>query len=260
MINKPLLIDLDGVLRIGNSPAHGLQDFLSFIDKYNINSCILSNSSLYSSNVVYNYFEDHSIKVKIPIITAIDSAHQYVSQKYKRVAVFCDEKVKPMFKELLDYQNPEAVLIGDIGNEWNYKIVQQIFEFVQNGTELIAIHKNKFWNKPNVGTQLDAGPFIHAIEFATSSQATLIGKPSNLYFRSALNLINANEQDPFVMVGDDLDSDMTGASKLDAETILIYTGKTKKPFPNIYKPYVNYTANNLYDVIKILKNLNTAKG
>lgn len=253
MIDKPLLIDLDGVLRLGSKPAPSLQNFLTFIRENNIKACILSNSSLYSSSEVYSFFTNHSIKINLPIITAIDAGYNYVRSKYKRVSVYCDNNVKPMFNEILDYQNPEAVLIGDIGDTWNYKMLQQIFEFVQNGAELVAIHKNKFWNKPNVGIQLDAGPFVHAIEYATSVEAMLIGKPSELYFMSALNLLDKDKLEKFVMIGDDLDSDMMGANKLGAKTILIYTGKTKSPFPKSYEQFVNYTANNLEEVIEILK-------
>lgn len=255
MIKKPLLIDLDGVLRIGNIPADGLKNFLTFVEENNIKACILSNSSLYSSHEIYDFFTNHSLKINLPIITAIDAGYKYVSSKYKQVAVYCSDNVKIMFDQILDYKNPQAVLIGDIGDSWNYKILQQIFEFVQNGAELITIHKNKFWNKPKAGIQLDAGPFVHAIEYATSIKATIIGKPAKLYFKSALNLLDINELEKFVMIGDDLDSDMAGASKLGAETILIYTGKTKPPIPNNYNNFVNYKSNNLNDVIEILKKL-----
>lgn len=253
MNNKPLLIDLDGVLRIGNSLANRVEDFLSFIEDNKIQACILSNSSLYSANEIDDFFNQHNIEIKIPIITAIDAAYKYVRTKYKKVAVYCDDNVKPMFNQILDYQNPEAVLIGDIGNTWDYKILQQIFTFVKNDAELITIHKNKFWYKTNIGIQLDAGPFVHAIEYATSTKATIIGKPSQLYFKSALDLLNANESKKFIMVGDDLESDIKGASNLGADTILILTGKTKLPLPQNYKKLVKYTANNLEHVIEILQ-------
>ncbi|MEE9431068.1 MAG: HAD-IIA family hydrolase [Melioribacteraceae bacterium] len=257
MIDKPLLIDLDGVLRIGNIPAEGVQKFLDFIRNNNIDACVLSNSSLYSSDEIRDFFSQHNIKIDLPIITAIDAGYKYVNKKYKQVAVYCDENVKCIFNEILNYKNPEAVLIGDIGNAWNYKTLQQIFEFVQNGAELITIHKNKYWNKLGEGIKLDAGPFVHAIEYATSVKATLIGKPSELYFRSALSLLTNNEvkeSKHFIMLGDDLESDIKGANKLGAESILILTGKTKPPIPENYKQFVNYTANNLDEVIKILKN------
>ena len=46
--------------------------------------------------------------------------------------------------DYLEYEKPEAVLVGDIGDAWNYKLMQTIFEYIRNGAELIAAHKNKY--------------------------------------------------------------------------------------------------------------------
>ena len=52
-------------------------------------------------------------------------------------------------------------------------------------TDLIAMHKNKFWN-PEAELLIDAGAFIHGIEFASGKEAIVIGKPSSHYFKAAL--------------------------------------------------------------------------
>ena len=85
-MQKPLLIDLDGVLRIGNELAEGTELFLNYLEQKNINACILSNSSLYTSKDVLRFFQNNSIDLIIPIITAIDAASDYVKKKYSKVA------------------------------------------------------------------------------------------------------------------------------------------------------------------------------
>lgn len=47
-MQKPILIDLDGVLRIGNTIANGARDFIEFIETNKIPACILSNSTLFT--------------------------------------------------------------------------------------------------------------------------------------------------------------------------------------------------------------------
>lgn len=252
-MEKSLLIDLDGVLRINNKPAEGLQNFLDFLVDNSINSCILSNSTLNSSEQINEFFLRNSISVNIPIITAIDAAYIYAKERYNKVAAYTSENVIDLFAEFLDFENPEAVIIGDIGNMWNYQLMQTIFEYVKNGAELIAAHKNKYWNKPGIGIQLDAGPFVHALEYATSSEAILIGKPAPIYFNSALKKIKSSINRSFLMIGDDLDSDITGAKNIGGETILIYSGKTTYPYHDSYSDKVDHEAQNLIDVINILK-------
>ncbi len=70
---KPLLIDLDGVLKLGNSPAPDVKEFLNFINENKIPSCILSNSTLRTGELVKEFFASHKIEITIPAITAFDA-------------------------------------------------------------------------------------------------------------------------------------------------------------------------------------------
>ncbi len=258
-MKNPLLIDLDGVLRIGNKPAKFISEFLNWLNENNIRACILSNSSLYSAKTIYKFFQSYSINIDLPILTTVDFAVNYVNERFTNIAVFASEEVKNLLKDKTNYKNPEAVLIGDIGQSWNYDIMQQIFNYLLNGAKLIAMHKNKYWNTPDLGIQLDAGPFVHALEYAASIKATILGKPSELYFNSALEIIGERKNSKFIMIGDDLVSDIMGARGLDAITILIYTGKTKKTFPKEYSNFVDFEADNLLDVKNILTELYSLK-
>ncbi len=58
---KPLLIDLDGVLKLGDSPAPDIKDFFEFINENKIPSCILSNSTLRTGELVKDFFNEHGI-------------------------------------------------------------------------------------------------------------------------------------------------------------------------------------------------------
>ncbi|MHB1686661.1 MAG: hypothetical protein ACYCVH_04710 [Ignavibacteriaceae bacterium] len=54
--NIPILIDLDGVLRIDDKPANDANDFLQFLNEEKIPTIILSNSTLSSGNDVKHFF------------------------------------------------------------------------------------------------------------------------------------------------------------------------------------------------------------
>ncbi|MCH7771605.1 MAG: HAD hydrolase-like protein, partial [Bacteroidetes bacterium] len=57
----------------------------------------------------------------------------------------------------------------------------------------------------------------------------------------------------FLMIGDDIESDITGAQAMGGKGILIYTGKTKYPLRDDIKIKPNYEAQNLTEVIEKIK-------
>ena len=232
-LNKgiPLLIDFDGVIRIGKKAAEDAGEFFKFISDKKITVCILSNSTLRNGKDIKRFLSENNIRTNIPALNCADASLNYVKENYKKIAVFASDSTKEMFKDFLTDENPEAVIVGDLSDKWSYEILNQIFRFVLNGADLIAMQKNKFWSPDDENLFLDAGAFISAIEYATGKEAKLIGKPSPIFYHSGLKAIGFSENSEFVMIGDDIETDIGGAQKIGGKGILIYTGKTKYPLP-----------------------------
>ncbi|MEJ2616186.1 MAG: HAD-IIA family hydrolase [Ignavibacteriaceae bacterium] len=253
--NIPILIDFDGIIRLATSPASDAKQFLKFLSDKKIPSYIISNSTLKTSDDIKNFLKENEMDFGIPAMTSVDAAINYVKNHYKNVSVFCDENIKKNFSEFIDDNNPEAVVIGDMGDRWNYETLNRIFRIVYNGADLIAMQKNKFWKPDGVNLSLDAGAFISSIEYATGKESVLIGKPSPIYFYSALELLGFNKDESFIMIGDDIETDIQGAKELGGTGILVYTGKTKYPLDPSIKIKPDYEAQNLKNVIRIIENL-----
>ncbi len=124
--------------------------------------------------------------------------------------------------------------MGDLGSNWSSEIMNDIFRKVNSGIDFIAMQKNKFWKPDGKTLVLDAGSYIAAIEYATGKEAKLIGKPSPLYFHSAIEKLGIKDKSKFIMIGDDIVTDINAAQIIGGTGILVYTGKTKYPLsPNI---------------------------
>ena len=251
MITKPILIDFDGVVKIGNSPAPDAEKFFDFINKNKIPACILSNSTLRTRDLIREFFATNGIEFQIPALTAFDATLSFVKNNYKKVQVYCRDYLKHHFEGMIDEENPEAVVIGDIEDKWNYQIMNDIFKKVFNGADLVAMHKNKYWN-PSGELLIDAGAFITGIEFSSGKEAILMGKPSSHYFKSALEKIGAKLDDEFFMIGDDIENDVKAAQDLGGKGILIYTGKTKYPLDPSLGINPDYEVHSLSEVIDLL--------
>jgi HAD superfamily hydrolase (TIGR01458 family) len=250
----PLLIDFDGVVKIGNSPSPDVKEFFNFINENKIPACILSNSTLRTGDLIKEFFAHHGINLSIPALTAFDAALSFVKKNYNKVQVYCRDYLKHHFNGMIDEENPDAIVIGDIEDKWNYQIMNDIFRKVFAGADLVAMHKNKYWN-PSGELLIDAGAFITGIEYAASKEAIVIGKPSQHYFKAALAKIGANINDGFFMIGDDIENDVKAVQDLGGKGILIFTGKTKFPLDSSLRIKPDYEVHALKAAIELLEKI-----
>ena len=69
-----------------------------------------------------------------------------------------------------------------------------------NGAKLIAVHKAKYYKRED-GLALGPGPFVSALEYASSKKAEIVGKPEPSFFHSVLKDLNCLAEET-VMIGD----------------------------------------------------------
>jgi len=158
------------------------------------------------------------------------------SAGYQTVAPFLPE---PALEDLRDLQlmggtsgqpveqRPDAVLVGDLAERWNYGFLQEAFEYIMNGAALLALSRDRYWLQGH-RLALDAGPFVAALEYATGREAIVAGKPSPAFYSAALVSLGLSPSDPAAMVGDDLWSDVEGAQRAGLEGWLVRTGKFRE--------------------------------
>lgn len=134
---------------------------------------------------------------------------------------------RPTLRDLsqfqIDFQNPEYVLVGDLGDDWSVAILNEAFQALMSGAELVAIQKNRYWRQRN-RLVLDAGAFVAALEFSSGKTATVVGKPSPQFFLAATEALGL-PPDQVAMVGDDLEGDVEGARNAGLQGIAVRTGK-----------------------------------
>jgi HAD superfamily hydrolase (TIGR01458 family) len=120
----------------------------------------------------------------------------------------------------------DAVIVGDLGERWDYAVLNDAFRKLMDGAELIALQKNRYWETAE-GLSLDAGPFVAALEYASGRDAEVVGKPSDAFFELALGDLGVSA-DRAAMVGDDVEADVGGAMDAGLAGILVRTGKFRE--------------------------------
>ena len=96
---------------------------------------------------------------------------------------------------------------------------------LMDGAKLIALQKNLYWFSSE-GMFLDCGAFVTLLEAAAGKTAKVMGKPSEMFFKIALESLQRSPSE-VVVVGDDITSDILGAENMKMRSILVKTGKFK---------------------------------
>jgi HAD superfamily hydrolase (TIGR01458 family) len=124
--------------------------------------------------------------------------------------------------ELVD-QDVDAIVLGDLYKGFDWDRLNLLFQMMRQGAVLIALHKNRYSRRGDE-IALDLGPFVAALDYANGTTAEVVGKPSELFFKLALDDLGL-EAASVAMVGDDIEADIGGAQSIGIRTIQVRTGK-----------------------------------
>ena len=219
---KGLLIDVGGVLYQGEKAIEGSAAALETLRARGMPFRLLTNTTRTARAKLTAKLKDFGFEV---------AEDEIVTPASVAGAVLARDGVKPhllVHPDLLpdcpaEAAEPDAVLIGDAGEHFTFEAMNSAFNVLIEGGKLYALGKNRFF-RGNEGYELDAGPFVAALEFAAEVDAILIGKPSRAFFETAAKDMGLAPED-VAMVGDDVESDVEGAIAAGLGGILVKTGK-----------------------------------
>ncbi|WP_411824078.1 TIGR01458 family HAD-type hydrolase [Leptospira sp. 'Mane'] len=226
---KGYLLDLEGVFHQGEHLLPGAAETLTCLREKKIPFVFLTNTTTKSEKNIRQDLKQLGLVIREnEILTTPKMAATYLKKTGKsKVRLILADQVKEDVLGLEQVEeNPEAVIIGDIGDAWSYDLLNSIFRNLIAGSKLIALHKGKYWQTKE-GLSLDIGAFITGLEYATNITAKVIGKPSPSFFRSGLDHLGLFASD-CSMIGDDIESDVGGAKELGIQGILVKTGKFRE--------------------------------
>jgi len=228
---KGILFDLDGVLYVGSKPIEGAIEAVARIRASGIPCRFVTNTSTLSLVSLQNKI--NALGFSIPaneIISAPQAALFYLQRQHDPVCrLLLADDIKKDFAQFRQADTGvDYIVVGDIGAAWTYSLLNEVFNSLMQGAKLIAIHKNRFWQTEQ-GLQMDIGAFIDGLEYASGTQAMVIGKPSTDFFQIALDDMSVQAGDAAI-IGDDIDADVAGGQRAGLTGILVKTGKYRQAY------------------------------
>jgi HAD superfamily hydrolase (TIGR01458 family) len=225
------LVDIDGTLLVGDRPIPGAVRAVERLQDAGIAFRFLTNTSrrgraAIAAALARAGFPDDPALVLTPAALARRLIERSPAP---RAAFFVAPEARPDFTGLADDRSdPAWVVMGDLADGFTYALLNEAFRLVRAGADLVALHRQRFWRPDGGAEVLDVGPFVAALEYATGRPARLVGKPSAEFFRLALEELGL-AADEVVMIGDDAESDASGARTAGLRSILVRTGRPFNP-------------------------------
>jgi len=232
---KAILFDLDGVLYTGKNAIEGAADVIHWCVDEAVPHLFLTNTTSRPRAALVDKLAGFSIETNPDdFLTPALAAVQWLSNNiHGKIALFIPDATREEFADFDQCdddseEGAQAVIIGDLGEGWNFKTLNRAFRLLMNkpDTKLIALGMTRYWRAED-GLRLDAAPFVKALEHACGREAIVLGKPSIEFYSSALDRLGCDASET-IMIGDDIRGDIEASQNTGIRGLLVRTGKYQR--------------------------------
>jgi HAD superfamily hydrolase (TIGR01458 family) len=223
-----VLLDIDGVLYVGDEPIAGAREALARLRAASAVR-LVTNTTSRSRREIHEHllalgFEVPAAEVLTPAAMAVRLCSE---RGLEPVAALVSDALLEDLEQLERVPvsaAARAIVLGDLGDALTPELLNGAFRALMDGAELIALQHNRYWRRAD-GLALDVGAYAAALEYATGREATVVGKPAREFFAAAVADAGGGRA---VMVGDDVEADVGGAIAAGLPGILVRTGKFRE--------------------------------
>lgn len=224
---KGLLIDLDGTIYFKGQLIPGALDCLRSLNNENIQIRYLTNTASKPVDALVDKLHSMGVDVSAEeVFNPIKVAHAYFDKhESDTFYVLASPDIQAHFRgQRWDDVSPSFVLLGDLQDVCSYQELNRVFQFLRNGSRLIATSYSPYYINAQGETCMDTGAFVRLFESSLSITADLVAKPAPLFFQMAVESTGLEISD-CLAVGDDIDTDIFGANQVGLFSVLVRTGK-----------------------------------
>ena len=219
-----VLIDLDGVVYVGNRALPGSLDAIRRIRELGIPFKFITNTTRRPRRRIVSDLARLGLDIIAQdLFTPAAVARDFLASHHLVPLLIVHPDLREDFSGLAG-DGGSAVVVGDAGPFFTYDLLNQAYRKLLHGAEFLALAKNRNFLDHDGELSLDAGPFVAGLEYASGKSATVLGKPAPAFLKLAVESLGCGHAD-VVMIGDDAEADVGGAMAAGLQGILVQTGK-----------------------------------
>jgi len=224
---RTFLLDIDGVLVRGGEPIPGAADAVEALWERG-QVLLLSNNSSRSRVGVSERLRDLGFTLRPEdIVPSSYVAARWLSETEGASSVWTigeaglAEELQLAGHRIASPGEAEWLVVG-ICWDLNYAVLAEALAFLKRGGRYLATNIDGTFPAPD-GPKPGAGAVVGAIQGMGFQPYAVIGKPSAIAYRIALEQVDASKG-AVLMIGDRLETDVLGAGESGIDSALVLTG------------------------------------
>ena len=227
-----LIIDMDGVLYLGDQPAPRLCEFFAFLRENSISFILATNNSTRTPQEYVDKLKRMGVTVSPEeILVSGQAVARFLRREYPpgtRVHVFGMNSLKQaMTQEGFVLADEDVqVVVASMDREVTYEKLKRATLLIRGGARFIATNLDPT-NPSEEGLLPGTGSMIAALETASEVKPTAIGKPQPIMYQLAMQQMNALPETT-AAIGDRADTDILGAKRAGLTAICVLSGSSDR--------------------------------
>ena len=234
---KYLLLDLDGTLYQEDRLFDFTLEFLSGLDRHDIQKIYVTNNSSKGRLDYFKKLRSMGISLTVDeIYSSGDATLDYLQQRtdYRRIFLLGTPSLESAFSAAGFILTPDAqcVVMG-YDKTLTYEKLNQAYQLIKSGIPFIVTHPDTLCPIKDGGFDIDLGALMQPLIYATGVEPTVIGKPYSPFIEGLLNKLSKGNKRPFdlqslAIMGDRLYTDIRTGKDNGFLSILVLTGEATR--------------------------------
>ena len=223
---KGLILDLNGTLYFRERVLDGAAEAVAALRERGLELRFMTNTDTKTRGELQELIAGYGLNLpERDLYSAAHATYQYLKTNGYTFTGLLPQSLEADFARFRCEagEHPDCVLVGENRAAVSYASLDEMFGYLMEGAELVVMQPGRHYFLAD-GPHLDTGSFGALFEYATGKPATVMAKPSLGFFQMVLKDMKLKCGE-VVVVGDDISTDIAGAARLGAKSVLVKTGK-----------------------------------
>ena len=228
-----LIIDMDGVLYLGDQPMLGLREFIAFLRQHDIRFQLVTNNSTLTPGMYVEKMARMGVSSlsDTDVLTSSIATADYLLAQHgpgARVYAIGEEGLMDALQRaglVLSRREPVAVVVG-FDRDITYAKLREATLLIRSGVSFVATNPDLTLPVPE-GQIPGTGTLVTAIAVASDQEPLVIGKPEPLLMEQAMARMGAVPERT-AAIGDRPETDILSAQRAGILSLLTLSGATDR--------------------------------